>query len=63
MMAPFDLLSLALLIVLSSLTVVRANEESVSLESELEQMSTTTNSEDSNSLELLQGEEFRTCFL
>lgn len=63
MMARFDLLSLALLIVLSSLTVVRANEESVSLESELEQMSTTTKSEDSNSLELLQGEECRTCFL
>lgn len=62
-MARFDLLSLALLIVLSSLTVVRANEESVSLESELEQMSTTTKSEDSNSLELLQGEELRTCFL
>ena len=62
-MARFDLLSLALLIVLSSLTVVRANEESVSLESELEQMSTTTKSEDSNSLELLQGEEFRTRFL
>lgn len=53
-MARFDLLSLVLLIVLSSLTVVRANEESVSLESELEQMSTTTKSEDSNSLELLQ---------
>lgn len=63
MMARFDLLSLALLIVLSSLTVVRANEEGVSLESELEQMSTTTKSEDSNSLELLQGEELRTCFL
>ena len=63
MMARFDLLSLVLLIVLSSLTVVRANEESVSLESELEQMSTTTKSEDSNSLELLQGEELRTCFL
>ena len=63
MMARFDLLSLVLLIVLSSLTVVRANEESVSLESELEQMSTTTKSEDSNSLELLQGEEFRNCFL
>ena len=62
-MARFDLLSLALLIVLSSLTVVRANEESLSLESELEQMSTTTKSEDSNSLELLQGEELRTCFL
>ena len=62
-MARFDLLSLVLLIVLSSLTVVRANEESVSLESELEQMSTTTNSEDSNSLELLQGKECRTCFL
>lgn len=62
-MARFDLLSLVLLIVLSSLTVVRANEESVSLESELEQMSTTTKSEDSNSLELLQGEELRTCFL
>lgn len=62
-MARFDLLSLALLIVLSSLTVVRANEEGVSLESELEQMSTTTKSEDSNSLELLQGEELRTCFL
>lgn len=62
-MARFDLLSLVPLIVLSSLTVVRANEESVSLESELEQMSTTTNSEDSNSLELLQGKECRTCFL
>ena len=62
-MARFDLLSLVLLIVLSSLTVVRANEESVSLESELEQMSTTTKSEDSNLLELLQGEECRTCFL
>lgn len=62
-MARFDLLSLVLLIVLSSLTVVRANEEGVSLESELEQMSTTTKSEDSNSLELLQGEELRTCFL
>lgn len=62
-MARFEMMSLALLISLSSLTVIRAKEDTISLDGEFEPISTSTKLEDNNSLELLQGEEFSTSFL
>ena len=62
-MAYFKMMSLALLISLSSLTVIRAKEETISLEGEFEPISTSTKLEDDNSSELLQGEEFSTSIL